>query len=116
ESRAEDSSTEGKHDAFKKHLAEELPSCCSEGDAHSHFTLTAGGICEKQIYDVRAGNAEHQHDDDGETGKKEQDCGPVARRKRAGLIKIKAVSLVSIRVGFGIALRESLEFSAGLRL
>lgn len=53
----------------------------AESNAHGHFVLASGGLGEKKIGDIGAGDEKNEKDDDHECGEKKQDGGFIARRK-----------------------------------
>jgi hypothetical protein len=102
--------------AFEQELTEELSARSSESEAHCHPTLTLCTLREKKIGDIRAGNAEDEQSNGGESGEEELDAHLATRRERSGGFDTEAVVLV----GFGMRLTEALgddaKFLRSLRL
>ena len=70
----------------------------AQGEAHRHLPLTAGGLCQKQIGDVGAGNREHQQYDPRQCGQEHHDGVPISRGQRAGRFEAEAAILLRSRI------------------
>lgn len=111
---AGEASAEREQHAFREHLAQQVTAGGSQGEAHGHLAPPAGGVRQKHVGDVGAGDRENQERHQRNGGQKHQHRGPISGRQRAGGLEAEASALLRFGMGLGQALGQHVELGRGL--
>jgi len=110
---AECAAEKRKERGFGQDLAQKLGARGTESDADGHFMLTSGGLGEKEIGNVGAGDEKNEENDNHQGAQEKKDGVFVAWRERASLFEAEAETSVGAGMGLSETLREDLEFRGG---